>query len=322
VAVPNHWRVAAVPNKTLQRIGKRIWRPIWEHVYPRTYWHMRHFDRRFGITWREGRAEVTWREQRVAESLSIHEAPRATGSLAIIGSGPSLLTTPDKAWQGRDVCCVNGSILWARQKNIRPQLYVVADPGFAQRRLDVISLALEHADTTCVSLRCLFEILRQRSTFFQTRRVLVYKNINQPYGRPLYTEEELRKSPLVMLDGRVFQGRYIGFSGDPNLGFFPCGTVALSAAQLAIAMGYKDLQFVGLDMKQKASAKRFYVERKPEPSFIDKNFEILILPSFVLLRRFCDNYGVTIHNWSPDSAVPRDILPFAMNEETLLGAVA
>jgi Kdo-III transferase WaaZ len=274
---------------------------------------MRHYDRRFEMAWREGRLVASWRGRPVAVSLRPDEISARNPSLAIIASGPSLATTPSKAWQGHDLVCVNGSILWARQRNLRPHLYVVTDPGFARRQIGLIRLAAETAETVCLTTRCLFEVLRQEPDLFLGRRLFIVEHINQPFGRNLYTHDELAGRQRVLVDReRHYQDRYIiGISTDLKLGIFAGGTVVLAATQIGMALGYRRIHFVGLDMKPAGDRTRFYDERKPEPSFIARNFDGLILPSFALLRRYCDQHGVELRNWSPDSAIPRHLVPAA-----------
>jgi KDO transferase-3 len=298
----------------IQRTIKRIRRPIWEHIYPRSHWHMRFYDRRFEIGERGDRREVRWCGRHAVNPVAFDEVIPRSQSIAIVASGPSLLQTPEGACRERDICCVNGSILWARQRGLRPLFYVVSDPGFAQRRIDLIELAVETAETVCLPVRCLFEVLRQRPGLFRGRRLIMYENINQPFRRAPYTREELSASPRILLHDRLYQGRYVGISVDLRVGVFPGGTVVLGAAQIALALGYRDLQFIAVDMKQTGPTRRFYEERRPEPSFIDHNFERLILPSFALLRRYCDGHGVSLQNWSLDSAIPRDLVPAASSD--------
>jgi len=297
----------------LAKLVKSVRRKIWQHVYPQHYWHMRHFDDRFSLDWRDGRAEAFWRSHRVALSVASAEIARTTQSLTIIASGPSLSGTPPRAWQGRDIVCVNGSIQWAREHRLRPKLYVVTDPGVARRQIALIRLAIDTAGTVCLTVRCLFELLRQDWTLFLGKRLLILEHINQPFGRPLYTHDELDGRPNVLIDReRHYQDRYIiGISTDLRLGVFAGGTVVLAAAQIGMALGYRDIQFVGLDMKPAGTQARFYHERRPEPSFIDRNLEGLILPSFAVLHRYCAAEGIALANWSPDSAIPRSLVPAA-----------
>ncbi|HWA47893.1 MAG TPA: hypothetical protein VG742_06450 [Dongiaceae bacterium] len=303
----------------LAKIIKGARRAIWERLYPKHYWHMRHYDRRFGLAWQEGHLVASWRGRPVAVSLRQDEIRVRNLALTIIASGPSLATTPDQAWQGQDLVCVNGSILWAQQRSLRPHLYVVTDPGFARRQIDLIRLAAETAETVCLTTRCLFEVLRQEPELFLGRRLLIVEHINQPFGRNLYTHDELSGRQRVLIDReRHYQNRYIiGISTDLKLGIFAGGTVALAATQIGMALGYRRIHFVGLDMKPTGGRTRFYDERKPEPSFIDRNFEGLILPSFALLRRYCDSHGIELRNWSPDSAIPRHLVPAASLELAL-----
>ena len=308
----------------LAKIVKSVRRKIWQHLYPQHYWHMRHYDDRFTLTWRDGRAEACWRGQFAAKSLLPREITRTSSSLAIIASGPSLSGTPARAWQGRDIVCVNGSILWARERNLRPKLYVVTDPGFARRQIELVRMAIASVETVCLTVRCLFELLRQDSALFLGKRLLILDHINQPFGRNLYTHAELAALPKVMIDpSRHYQNRYIvGVSTDLRLGVFAGGTVVLAAAQVGMALGYRDIHFLGLDMKPCGTQGRFYSEGKPEPSFIDRNLDGLILPSFAVLRRYCDAEGIVLCNWSPDSAVPRSIVPAALRDADLAVSAA
>lgn len=299
-------------KRVLQRIVKGVKRRLWQAIYPQHYWHMRHYDGRFRLTWLDSGAQIQWRGKPVARAIVPSEIIPRTDSIAVVASGPSLLSTPAQAWRGRDVACVNGSILWARDHDVRPRFYVVSDPGFVRRRLDLIELATRQADTVCLTVRCLFESLRQEPQLFAGARLMVFDNINQPFGRSVYTRSEMASNAMVRLDEQnTYEGRYIGISTDLSAGIFAGGTVVLAAAQVALALGYGELQFLGLDMKQNGGQPRFYEEHKPEPSFIDRNFDGLILPSFAMLRRHCDSAGVALSNWSPDSAIPRDLVPAA-----------
>lgn len=302
-----------------RRVLKIVRRQIWQLTYPKPFWHMRHYDRRFAMTWDQRWTRVQWQDKPAAEPVRLSDIPCNSDSIAVIASGPSLLRTPAAAWQGRDIACVNGSILWAHKHGLRPCFYVVTDPGFVMNRLDLIELATEIAGVVCLSVRCLFEVLRQRPNLFHGRRLLVFDNVNQPYGRVLYTQDELAGNPLTEVDRvRDYEGRHIGVCTDLALGVFAGGTVVLAAAQIAIARGYRDIQFVGLDMKPDGTRTRFYDEHKPQPSFIDRNFEHLILPSFEALRRYCDRHGVALSNWSPDSAIPSHLVPRAQHGRSLV----
>ena len=296
----------------LQRLAKGVRRRIWQLRYPRHYWHMRHYDSRFALRRMGGVTEILWSGAVVARSKLPAVLGRSGGTMAIVASGPSLLATPPDAWQDNDIACVNGSILWAKERNLRPRLYVVSDPGFVKRRLDLIALAAEISDCVCLTTRCLFEVLRQRPHLFANKPLFVCENINQPFGRVQYTRIEMSRNPRILVDpDRTYEDRFIGVSSDLDLGVFAGGTVVLAAAQLAIALGYREVQFLGLDMKQSAGQHRFYAEGRPEPSFIDRNLEGLILPSFEALRHYCDRQGIRLSNWSPDSAIPRHLVPQA-----------
>jgi Kdo-III transferase WaaZ len=198
----------------------------------------------------------------------------------------------------------------------------VTDPGFARRQIEIVRLALEQAETVCLTIRCVFELLRQDSGLFRDRRLLILDHINRPFGRDLYTHQELAAQPRIMIDPhRHYQNRFIiGVSTDLRLGIFAGGTVVLAAAQIGMALGYREIHFLGLDMKPPGDQRRFYDERRPEPSFIDQNLDGLILPSFAVLRRFCDAEGIALRNWSPDSAVPRSLVPGAVPDPAMSAA--
>jgi Kdo-III transferase WaaZ len=294
----------------LKRMTKGLRRQVWETWYPRRHWHMRHYDQRFVLQAVSDVTHIYWSGRHVADSLSATRLQRSSDTLAIVASGPTLLHTPAAAWAKHDVACVNGSILWARERGLRPLLYVVTDPGFVRCRPDLIRLAAESSGAVCLSTRCLFEALKCDTSLFVDRELVMVANVNQPYGRPVYTREEMAANPLVKIDPlRMYRDRYIGISRDCDFGIFGGGTVVIGAAQVALSMGYRDLQFLGLDMTNGGTSGRFYREAKPAPSFIDRNFEKLILPSFELLRAVCDEIGARMSNWSFNSAVPRNLVP-------------
>jgi Kdo-III transferase WaaZ len=296
----------------LKRMTKGLRRRVWETWCPRRPWHMRHYDQRFVLQSASDVTHIYWSGRHVADSLSATRLQRSSDILAIVASGPTLLHTPAAAWAKRDVACVNGSILWARERGVRPLLYVVSDPGFVRRRPDLIRLAAELSGAVCLSTRCLFEALTSDPSLFVGRKLVVVANANQPYGRSVYTRQEIAANPLIKVDPlRMYRDRYIGISRDPDFGIFGGGTVVIGAAQVALSMGYRDLQFLGLDMTNGEIPARFYREAKPAPSFIDRNFERLILPSFELLRAVCDEIGARMSNWSFNSAVPRHLVPQA-----------
>jgi Kdo-III transferase WaaZ len=296
----------------LKRMTKGLRRRVWQSRNPSRPWHMRRYDDRFALQSSQGVTRVYWSGRHVADSLPPAPQGRNGKTLAIVASGPTLLETPASAWTGRDVACVNGSILWASQHGVKPRFYMVTDPGFVLRRLDLIKLAAELSEMVCLSTRCLFEVLKQNPTLFTGRKLLLVGNINQPYGREVHTRGEMQANPLIKLDPvRMFEERYIGISRDLEFGIFAGGTVVIGAAQVGLGLGYSDLQFLGLDMTNGGTPARFYQEAKPEPSFINRNFERLILPSFELLRSVCDEGGVTMSNWSFDTAVPRHLVPQA-----------
>ena len=138
----------------IKRLTKDLRRRTWQYWNPDKPWHMRPYDARFAIERSPDETRIFWSGRHVASCLSASRIQRLNDVAAIVASGPTLLETPATAWLSADVVCVNGSIVWAHERGIRPLLYVVTDGGFARRRLDVIRLAIELSGTVCLSIRC------------------------------------------------------------------------------------------------------------------------------------------------------------------------
>jgi KDO transferase-3 len=73
-----------------------------------------------------------------------------------------------------------------------------------------------------------------------------------------------------------------------------------------------------MDLGHQGSQARFYKERRnARPSFLDRDYEDYILPSFEVLGHLCQAGELQVYNLSPSSRLPESIIPKLAFQEAL-----
>ena len=73
-----------------------------------------------------------------------------------------------------------------------------------------------------------------------------------------------------------------------------------------------------MDLESKGSRVRFYKERRDaRPSFLDRDYDDYIVPSFEILGSLCRAGELQIYNLSPGSRLPESIIPKLAFQEAL-----
>ena len=120
----------------------------------------------------------------------------------------------------------------------------------------------------------------------------------------------LRDDPdLVLFDAHA-PIHPLGFSLDPARGLFGGGTVAYSALQLLVWLGFRTLYLHGLDLRGASVSPRFYESADARlPSALDRQFDSHIRPAFRDASRLLGARGLRIYNLSPGSALDESVFP-------------
>ena len=222
-------------------------------------------------------------------------------------SGPSSLKTPEKILRKKSIIAVNGSIGFLQTNNIPVFAYIVCDGSYYENNKSLFFKYSSYSKYTFISPNVF-----NRATPSEKEKLLntcfIMKDLCKSRGGPgrkvRYTIKSLIYKNVFIKCSFLRKVKTIGFSTDISYGQFGSATVAFTALQLALTLKFKSIYFSGLDMK--GECQRFYKEDIPQPTSLQKDFD-LILKSFSFLMQ--KQYG-NIYNLSEDTAIPYEVIPF------------
>lgn len=230
--------------------------------------------------------------------------------VTIVATGPS---AKDHDWmktreEGRFTIAVAGAPTFLKTVGIRPDMLVVSDSRFARYGIEHIRNAAGVPLVTVLRAAS-FHATESREELL-SRPFSLIEQINSWYGLPRLPHAELLAlnsasgSPFHFADVEDPYYR-AGWSAAPELGFFSGCTVAFVAVQIAVRLGARDIEIVGMDL---SGAGRSYDEGKNVVrNSLAKHYEPYILPSFLTMAAVLKGSGVTVRNLSPVCALPRSI---------------
>jgi KDO transferase-3 len=261
-------------------------------------------------------------------SKPCQQSPEAP--LFLLASGASAMQFPFQKYARFPFIAMNGSVSALAQAGIDPLFYVVSDDGFCRNRPDLAALGLSVARHAAFSLGSYAVIHAKDPALLPGKSLYLLERADQLHGRPRQSPRrfawQIRHDPDLLSGFSLFSHRKnrIGFSRNMQKGFFESRTVAYAALQLGYALGFRRIFIIGMDLK--ASTGRFYEKGQaaPQPSFIDQEFDSLILPSFRFMAEHAlGKEGFQVYNLSQDSRLPASVVPkitLGELEEMLLGA--
>lgn len=99
-----------------------------------------------------------------------------------------------------------------------------------------------------------------------------------------------------------------GLSFNPDVGIFDGATVVISAIQIALMLGYKRIFIFGMDLSI-SNGVRCYHEKVVEKSFLDRDYNTLILPWFKFFSSVIPSLNIEVFNMSSGSRLPASVIP-------------
>ncbi len=232
--------------------------------------------------------------------------------VTIVATGPS---AKDHDWDrvrdgGGFVIAVAGAPTLLKERNVRPDLFVVSDSRFA--RYGIAHIRNAPGVPLVTVLRAASFLANESREELVSRPFALIEQINSWYGLPKLPYEALldlnrRSGSPFHFPAEPDPHYRIGWSHAPELGFFSAATVVFVALQIAVRLGARDIEIVGMDLN---GASRAYDEGdKPVRNTLGPNYEPVILPSFMMMHRALKDSGVTIRNLSPVCPLPRELFP-------------
>ena len=253
-------------------------------------------------------------------SVSGYEVPLVTiqqafsdldDEIHIVLSGPSVAEIDYSRLPALPAMGVNGSILLQDKASIAFPFYCLIDRTFVFNRLEVVRRIVADDRVLFLPVDVLRYILETIPIRDIHCRFCIAEDLTERAYEPTISSKALRQ----MADGpdlAVFNEQTpLGFSLDPDLGWFDADTVAYAALQVAVWGGARRVFLHGLDIKGAEAGPRFYDEGgRPLGSRLEQNFETLIEPSFRQAVILLAERGVQVCSLSPDSALGPEVIPF------------
>jgi hypothetical protein len=209
-------------------------------------WHNRRFPPSFKGNLSEESLELSYNGNSInARWLS---SLKGSGACNIVLSGPSVkgIRNPRLLNKNYNIW-VNGAVCLAQQANIKPSLYLVSDPSYIKNKTADFIRFSNSASKTLINFAGLSELLRRIEGVHD--RFYLFDDPRMPF-------REASEFPVQFPENAIRGGH----------------SVVLSAIRIAFRMGFREIFLYGLDL---GGTSRFYQEGQPEPSHMDRDFEII-----------------------------------------------
>ena len=278
-------------------------------IWPGGLKHMRYLPPRVTFTVVADRRWTVFESGRaLAESKPLLElVPRIGVPTSIVATGPTALDYPWGRSEGKFVIAVNGAPTMLKSVGKLPDLMVVTDREFALT-------GTRHFDAA-PGAPLAIEFLAAAALAATTPRVLtehpfaILERVNLWHGLPSLEDRDLRRlnlelgSPFVLPAVPDPKCR-IGWSRRPEIGIFSGRNVVFGALQIAIGLGAKDLEIIGMDL---GGGRAYAEDSAARPSQLGEHYEPYILPSFQIMAQALKESDVSIANVSPVCPLPKHL---------------
>ena len=234
------------------------------------------------------------------------------GKCAILATGPSIKDVDNDFFEllshDVDFIGVNGSLHKFKELRVKPKHYIITDGTFFKKKQEIVRESISTSDFFYCNDKNLEKIAQYKLTS-NLEKLVLYENagcnINASQLNNMQLSQLSKKQHSVYYNKSTNQG----LSLNPHVGIFDGATVVISAIQIALILGYKEIYIFGMDLSLQ-NGLRFYDEQKNnEPSFLNRDFQTKILPWFKLFSQQLNHLNVKCINISPSSALPDNIIP-------------
>jgi Kdo-III transferase WaaZ len=234
------------------------------------------------------------RNRTVAQSAACH----------LIATGPSVNEIDYDALDLHHVMGVNGAIALQDRHTIPFEFYCIVDAGFVRNRPDLVARVIQE-DLTLFTTPLVLWYIAQYLPLDPIRcRIFLIEDIQSPVRRRSLRTRDLldvqANADAVLFD----EATPLGFSMNLRRGVFDGRTVAYTALQALVWLGFDKVLLHGLDLVDATHTPRFYETAESMlPSSLDAQFGAFIEPSFRGASALLGKLGVNVKNLSPQSAL-------------------
>lgn len=246
-------------------------------------------------------------------SLSILKQ-KFNGDVFIFASGKSAQNFPVSKYVDKKFICVNGSVRFFIDNNIKPFAYIFNDEGFLKSSLDLVLSAIKVSSYIFMPRELYVKFVEGYLSDSKLKeKVFFIERVGRPYkglivsDKIFYFKNILNKDYVYSFSLLSNRKNRIGFSRNIESGYFCARTIPYVAIQLAYYLGFNNVFMIGLDLSSNVG--RFYDKENPLPTTLDKDYDRYIYPSFELAAKRVFNKSFMVYNLSLDSKLPETIIP-------------
>lgn len=240
---------------------------------------------------------ILYRGQTIAPLLSYPSLPAGLRELVIVGTGPSLARQVRARIPVEASLLLNGAIhLIDRNHGPKPFGVVIEDERFVWQHAQTI------VDRVAPGTHCYFSTAVIRALCENAPRWLAEQNVHHlnfvhhPYQARKRSVEDMRHLPFL----RWSADKTTAISLAPQSGLVIGGSVAASAAQIALFMAPPRIGLAGVDLTNTALPRFYETTQDRAMSRLDAAIEG-ILAMFSLVAREGAERGIVFENYSPVS---------------------
>jgi hypothetical protein len=199
---------------------------------------------------------------------------------------------------------VNGTISLRDRHDVSFEFYCIVDAGFVRKRPDLVARVIQE-DLLLFTTPLVLCYIAQCFPLDQMRcRIFLIEDVLYPACKRSLRHRDLlavqANSDAVLFD----EAAPLGFSMNLKRGVIDGRTVAYTALQALVWLGFDQVFLHGLDLLDATHTPRFYeTADSMQASSLDAQFDAFIEPSFRGASTLLRSLGVKVKNLSPNSAL-------------------
>lgn len=249
--------------------------------------------------------EIRYRNSFVAPLLPYPE-PGDLDEIVIVGSGPSLAGQDRSKIPIEKALLLNGAIHLLAAGGGRPLGLVIEDERFVWRHAATIAELMPPGTDCYFSTSVLLALCETIPDWLAGQRVRHLDFLHRPYGKPKPHAEGLERLDFL----RWSADRSAAISLLPQSGLMPGGSVAVTAAQIALFLAPARIGLAGIDLTRTTQPRFYETAGDRAMSRIEAAAE-RVLATLSLIKDECTKRKITFENYSPMSRLADIGLPYA-----------
>jgi hypothetical protein len=259
----------------------------------------------------EGKAgRIVYRGRAIAPVTAYPRSLEGISELIVVGSGPSLASQAVDRVPIESALLVNGAIHLLNNSGRRPFGVVIEDERFVWRHWQALFCTVPPQTDCYFSTSVIRALCEISPEWLASQSVHHLDFVHRPHGNKRPDGLRLRSLPFLRWsdDGKA------AISLSPESGLMPAGSVAGSAAQLALSLAPPRIGLAGIDLTNTSRPRFYESDADKAMSRIDAASE-RILATFSIIRDECARRGIVLENYSPVSRLAEIGVPYVSRLE-------